>query len=60
MKMIQKGNTPNTPIETWICDTLEEVNEIPNNAPTGSIALVLTNNGLVVKMKNGNNEWKDL
>lgn len=57
MKMMQKGNTPNIPYETWVCDTLEEVNEIPNAAPTGSIALILTNNGLVVKMKNNAGDW---
>ena len=57
MQLIQKGNTPNTPIETWICDTEQEVSSIPSKAPIGSIALILTNDGLVVKMKNNAGDW---
>ncbi len=60
MQLIQKGNTPNTPIETWICDTEQEVNSIPSKAPIGSIAIILTNDGSVIKMKNNSGEWKEL
>lgn len=60
MQLIQKGNTPNTPIETWICDTEQEVNSIPSKAPVGSIAIVLTNDGMIVKMKNNADDWVEL
>ncbi len=57
MQLIQKGNTPNSPIEAWVCDTEQEVNEIPSNAPIGSIAIILSNGGMDVKMKNNAGDW---
>lgn len=60
MKLIQKGNTPNTPIETWICDTEQEINEIPPKAPVGSVVIVLTDEGMIVKMKNNVGNWTAL
>jgi hypothetical protein len=56
MQLIQKGNTPNTPIEAWVCDTEQEVNEIPSNAPIGSIAIILSD-GMTIKMKNNAGNW---
>lgn len=60
MRLIQKGNTPNTPIETWICETEQEINEIPPKTPVGSVALILTDDGLIVKMKSVSGDWKNL
>lgn len=60
MKLLQKGNTPNIPTETYLCDSVEEINLIPLSAPIGSVAIVLTNDGLGVKMKNNSGEWKEL
>lgn len=57
MQLIQKGNTPNSPTETWICDTEQEINEIPPKAPVGSVVIVLTDNGMIVKMKNNAGDW---
>ena len=57
MQLIQKGNTPNSPTETWICDTEQEINEIPPKAPVGSVVIVLTDNGMIVKMKNNAGNW---
>lgn len=60
MKLIQKGSIPNIQTETWICDTEQEVNEIPSKAPIGSVAIVLTNNGMIVKIKNNAGDWVEL
>lgn len=57
MQLIQTGNTPNTSIETWICDTEQEINEIPPKAPIGSVVIVLTDNEMIVKMKNNAGNW---
>lgn len=57
MQLTQIGNTPNTPVETWICDTEQEINEIPPKAPVGSVVIVLTDNGMIVKMKNNAGNW---
>lgn len=57
MKLIQKGNTPNSPTEAWVCDTEQEVNEIPSNTPTGSIVIILSDSGITVKMKNNAGDW---
>ncbi len=46
--------------EEWIVESDAELDEIPDSAPFGSIALVLTDNGLTVKMKNSQGEWKDV
>lgn len=60
MKLLQKGNTPNISTETYLCDSAEEINLIPLSAPVGSIAIILTNDGSVIKMKNNSGEWKEL
>lgn len=57
MQLIQKGNTPNSPTEAWVCDTEQEINEIPPKAPVGSVVIVLTDNGMIVKMKNNAGNW---
>lgn len=60
MKLLQKGNSSNIPSEVWLVDSAQEVSQIPNSAPSGSIVLILTNAGLQVKMKNNNGDWKEL
>lgn len=58
MQLLQQGNIPNTPYETYLCDSENEVSSIPNSAPTGSFALILTEDGLVVKIKDSTGTWK--
>lgn len=60
MKLLQKGNSPNVLSETWLLETENEISKIPGSAPAGSIALILTDNGLNIKMKNSLGEWKEL
>lgn len=60
MIMLEQAGAPNVMTSTWLCDTPEEINTIPSNTPTGSIALILTENGLTVKMKNNAGDWKEI
>lgn len=43
--------------EEWLVESEAELAEIPESAPFGSIALILTNDGLTVKMKNSSGDW---
>ena len=56
-KLIQSEHAYYQPIETWFCESDAEVSEIPASAPPGSIAEILTENGLAVKMKNSDGSW---
>ena len=44
-------------IEEWLVESEEELAEIPASAPPGSIAEILTSEGLTIKMKNSQGEW---
>lgn len=46
--------------ETWYCESDAELTEIPESAPPGSIAEILTENGLTIKMKNSSGEWIEI
>lgn len=67
-KLIQSEHSYYVPVETWLCepqsasaaDIETELNNIPSSAPAGSIAEILTSDGLAVKMKNTLGEWVDL
>ena len=43
--------------EEWLVESEAELAEIPESAPFGSTALILTNDGLTVKMKNSSGDW---
>ena len=49
-----------SPTTTWYCESVSELNDIPESVSAGSIAYILTNNGLSVKMKNSSGSWIDL
>jgi len=59
-KLIKAEHSYYVPTETWYCESEEELAEIHESAPVGSIAEILTNNGLKVKMKNTQGEWIDI
>lgn len=46
------------PVETYLCDDGDEIQEIPDSAPPGSIALILTDSGLQTKMKSNSGDWR--
>lgn len=60
MTMLEQGGMPNIITQTYLCDSENEVKDIPSNAPTGSVVLILTDNGLNVKMKDNEGNWKEL
>lgn len=55
MKPIIKDSYPE-----YYVETLSELDEIPVNAPSGTIALMNGDNGFKVYMKNENGDWKEL
>ena len=58
MIMLEQGGMPNIITQTYLCDSENEVKDIPSNAPAGSVVLILTDNGLNVKMKDNEGNWK--
>ena len=60
IKLLQKDFNVYNPTETWYCESVAEIANIPESAPAGSIAQVLTNSGLSVKMKNSSGNWIDI
>ena len=59
MVLLSIGNSSNIPREEFLLDSEEELKNIPECSP-GSTAIILTNNGMVVKMKNSKGEWIDI
>lgn len=59
-KLIQKDFSVYKPVETWYCESVSELANIPENVPAGSIAEILTNDGLTLKMKNSSGTWIDI
>lgn len=60
MIMLEQGGIPNIITQIYLCDSENEIKDIPSNAPTGSVVLILTDNGLNVKMKDNEGNWKEL
>lgn len=60
MLLLKEGGVQNVMTQTWLCDSESEVSNIPESAPAGSVAFILTDDGLVVKMKNNEGTWKEL
>ena len=60
MTLLERGGIPNIQTETYICNSENEVKDIPTNAPVGSLVLITTDNGLKIKIKNEQNIWKDI
>lgn len=59
MVLLSIGNSSNIPKEEFLLDSEEELKDIPECSP-GSTAIILTNNGMIVKMKNSKGEWKNI
>ncbi len=55
-QLIEKGGQPNTNIELYFCDTAADLVNLPESAPFGSIALILTTKVVKVKSSTG---WVD-
>ena len=59
MVLLNVGDSSNIPIKQFLLDSEEELKDIPECSP-GSTAIILTSNGMVLKMKNSKGEWIDI
>ena len=59
MVLLSIGNSSNVPKGEFLLDSEEELRDIPECSP-GSTAIILTNDGMVLKMKNSKGEWIDI
>lgn len=59
MVLLSIGNSSNVPKEEFLLDSEEELQDIPE-CSAGSTAIILTNDGMVLKMKNSKGEWIDI
>ena len=60
MRLIERGKKLNQQVEVWLCDSEKEEKLLPDNIPIGSLILIPSDKGLIVKMKNCKQEWKEL
>ena len=58
-QLLQIGNQPNTPVKQFYVESEEEIENI-KNAPVGSTVLILTENGLKVKMLHSSGKWIEI
>lgn len=58
-QLLQIGNQPNTPTKQFYVESEEEIENI-KNAPTGSTVLILTEDGLKVKMLHSSGKWIEI
>lgn len=54
MHLIQKNTNPQ-----YYVESVEELDDIPVNAPAGTIAIVNTNDGVNIYMKTEDNTWNN-
>lgn len=60
MILLKQGGTYNVPTHEYYVESEDEIKSIPASAPTGSTVLILTDDGLSVKMKNSKGEWVNI
>lgn len=59
MVLLSTWNSANIPREEFLLDNEEELQDIPECSP-GSTAIILTSDGMVLKMKNSKGEWVNI
>ena len=59
MVLLSTCNSANIPREEFLLDSEEELQDIPECSP-GSTAIILTSDGMVLKMKNSKGEWVNI
>ena len=59
MVLLSIGNSSNVPKEEFLLDSEDEMASLPD-CPPGSTILILTDSGLITKMKNSKGEWKNI
>lgn len=59
ISLLQIGNSSNTPVRQYYVESEEELAEI-KDAPVGSVVMILTLDGLIVKMLHSSGEWVEI
>lgn len=59
MTLLSIGNSENTSRKQFLLDNEEELQDVPDCSP-GSTVIILTDSGMIVKMKNSKGEWMNL
>lgn len=59
LQLLQIGNQPNIPIKQYYVESEEEIKNI-ENAPVGSMVMILTEDGLKVKMLHSSGKWIEI
>ena len=60
MELLKIWNANNISTREYYIESLEELKDLPEDVPVASIVLILTENGLVIKMKNSQGAWVDI
>lgn len=60
MYKMQDGNVYNVPVPTYYVESDEEIAEIPDSAPAGTLVEVNEVGNFHVKMKMKNGQWNEL
>ena len=55
-RLLEVGGDTNTPTNQYYVESENDINEI-QNAPVGSTVLILTEDGLTVKMLHSSGKW---
>jgi hypothetical protein len=58
--LLKTGNSYEVPLKEYYVESEAEIAQIPSTAPVGSHVLILTENGLNVKMKNSQGNWVEI
>ena len=59
IQLLSVSNQPNVPTKQYYLESEEEINDI-KDASVGSTALILTENGLKVKMLHSSGRWIEI
>lgn len=59
MVLLNVGDSSNIPIKQFLLDSEDEMASLPD-CPPGSTILILTDSGLITKMKNSKGEWVNI
>ena len=56
--LLERKQNGHRTIEVWLCDSIEDIEDLPKSVPSGSFAFITTDDGPIVKIKNNAGQWK--
>ena len=60
MVLLERGTKLNRPVEVWLLDSENEISLLPKTTSIGSLILIPSDDGLIIKIKNNKGYWKEL